>query len=184
MSATYPELALAEQERLGRAAAIAQATWPLGAVSLREFLGTAGVRQLPLHLQDKFTYRPWPTHSLDERIIDLDYVPWTPPGAPETIGHVEVVGSHTIMIDGQARMVKGNKLRLLNVYLLTRDWALRYEELRQLASDPVDQEGYVTAKGENYARLHALVAPYKLLVDMPGHTQMSGLNPNLRFSYY
>jgi hypothetical protein len=169
-----------EAARHGRAKAIARAAWPAGAVSMRECFGEDSFKKLPIRLRRAFGHRPWPTHGLHNRIIDQGYMPWTPPGKDERQS-VEIIGEMVIRVNERKRRLWGNKLRLFNVYLLTRDWCLRTDEVEMLArTHQAITQVAALDMGVLHRRLKELVAPIPFFEGETGSWDAAKrMNPNL-----
>lgn len=83
---------------------------------------------LSARLHEDFVYRPWPTHSLEDRFVDREYIPSIPEAPEGEMWNMEIIEDERVRVDGTEKGVRGNRLKLLNLRLLTRDWRLRRDE--------------------------------------------------------
>ncbi len=139
--------------------------YPAGSVLLRHVFRDVG-RVPPLRLRSPFLDRPWPLHSLLDRIVDVRYVPKMEPTNPRRAWNLEIVNDKVIRVDGRQKHMNGDVLLAFNLGLLTRDWALRSDEMSALVFDdkrhPRDIErAFTTARLrlDNSARSHDLFDP-------------------------
>jgi hypothetical protein len=141
----------------------AQLYRPPSTVTLFDVVGEGRLAEITPQLPEAFFQRPWPQHSLGDRIVDIDYIPILPVTDPEQGWPFELVEDRVISIDGNRRRLAGASLVWLNLKLLTRDYFLRDRQVNALAQatlrwapDPVALR--VAAK-----RLRVSAAPRQLV---------------------
>ncbi|HJQ09092.1 MAG TPA: hypothetical protein VJ836_06450 [Candidatus Saccharimonadales bacterium] len=100
------------------------------------------ITELPHRLQIAgFADRPWPTHSLYDRLVDIRYIPpLTMPNGfkliPQDIWELKIIDNVRVNVDGRVHRLRGDQLAVLNIYLLTRDMTLLDNEAVRLGFAP------------------------------------------------
>lgn len=107
---------------------------PTGALDLQYFFEEAQ-REVPLRLRRGFLSRPWPEHSLLDKIVDLGYVPAVHPTPGEGAWQIEILKDKVALFNDQRKHLNGDVLLTFNLMLLTRDWALTNHEMASLVFD-------------------------------------------------
>lgn len=152
------------------------------------------IDMLSAHLR-VFADRPWPTHSLSDRIVDQEYIPIVtdPPTAEAWI--MEIRSDRKIAVNGKATsFYKGVSLKLLNLLFLTCDQRLTSRDFvtlglaeygEVLKNDPHFYNSYLDSQTHTYRaarqRLQEKVAPYNLF-DRPKLDAYTSyrINPSMR----
>src|SRR5256885_3797740 len=101
---------------------------PAGALMLVDLVrsdGTVGkgLPPLPVRLRGSFLERPWPAHSLGERIVDAAYIPPAPSPPDAEPWTLAILADRRLWLGGRICNLfpEGYPLRFLNICLLTRD---------------------------------------------------------------
>jgi hypothetical protein len=157
----------------------------VGAVLLRDLIDP---QSLPIRLREEFTNRPWPSHDLGRRLVDMAYVP--PPlhqALPSWT--LEIVADTQVRINGRTANVRDSNLELLNLMLLTRDWVLRAEDYCALGFAACGQSSDASLRRFKWARrrLQQKAAPNELFYNQKltaerAYTRLYCLNPALRLA--
>jgi len=153
----------------------------LGGVTLNTLLqeGCAPhITTLPANLQERFGDRPWPQHSLYDRLVDQNYLPYVKPLGIAESWELELIGDNSYQVDGKRHSLAGDSLAALNILMLTRDTPLKRVEAMQL--------GFFTGRSRqerkklfdnSVSRLMLRVMPHQLM-EYPesrgGATRMHG----------
>lgn len=107
---------------------------------------------VPVRFRHGFLNRPWPTHALYERIVDAELIPFVRPDNPTARRPIEIVGDRSLRASGRRTSLNGDVLVCFNLGLLTRDWAMRTDELVTLMQFDDKRTPAAIARALNSAR--------------------------------
>lgn len=137
----------------------------IGAVTLA---AVVDIPSLPVRLQQGFAQRPWPTHELHQQIVERKYLPVMPTISSPESWTLEIVEDYRVRINGaeKTELVRGLRLELFNLLLLTRDWYLRLSDYRALGFARLRTTSHVDSVFQgSLKRLQSIASPHPIVLN-------------------